>query len=48
MPDTGDQGTGMLAAIVVSEAAAEPIKPFVYMPAYSFCSKLCSCEGFIN
>ena len=31
MPDTGDQGTGMLAAIVVSEAAVGPIKPFLYI-----------------
>jgi len=31
MPDTGDQGTGMPAAIVVSEAAVGPIKSFIYI-----------------
>jgi hypothetical protein len=34
MPDTGDQGTGMLAAIVASEAAVGPIKPFIYIYIY--------------
>ena len=36
MPDTGDQGTGMLAAIVVSEAAVGPIKPFIYIYIYIY------------
>ena len=36
MPDTGDQGTGMLAAIVVSEAAVGPIKTFIFMYIYIY------------